>query len=456
MSIERVTLFHTNDIHSGFETWSKIVAYIKDHRDKNTIYVDIGDHADRSHVMTEATSGKGNIQLLNEATVDYATIGNNEGITFSHEDLHTLYDEANFSVLISNLYTTEGERPKWLKPYTIHTTANGIKIALIGATAPFKQFYKQLDWEVISPIDAIKSYVSELRSEVDVIVVMSHLGLFRDEELAEKVEGIDVILGAHTHHVLEKGKRRYGTLIAQAGKHGAYLGQVTIDVDIDSRTVVANEALLLDPSLMLKEDQGTKDLLENLTEKSNLALANEVATIPFPLEVSWQEQSDATQLLCDALTEWCDEELGMMNAGVLLQSFQKGPITKRDIHQSCPHPINPCVVKITGEQLHKTILRAYTSEMRTLALKGFGFRGKILGRMMFTGIDVELDKNEQVLDILVKGRSIEFQKEYTLATLDMYTFGHLYPEVADSEYKKYFMPELLRDILAWKLGQIWA
>ncbi|MCM3231453.1 hypothetical protein, partial [Bacillus altitudinis] len=35
----------------------------------------------------------------------------------------------------------------------------------------------------------------------------------------------------------------------------------------------------------------------------------------------------------------------------------------------------------------------------------------------------------------------------------MYTFGHLLPAVADSATKRYFMPEFLRDILAWKLSQ---
>jgi 5'-nucleotidase len=456
MSIERVTLFHTNDIHSGFETWAKLVAYIKKHRDPNSVYLELGDHADRSHHMTEATAGKGNTLLLNEANVDYATIGNNEGITFSHEELDTLYDQANFSVLVANLFKRNGERPKWAKPYEIHHTDNGVKIAFIGATAPFSQFYKQLNWEITPPIDVIKEWVGEVRNKVDVVVVLSHLGLFRDEELAEKVEGIDVILGAHTHHVLEKGKRRYGTLIAQAGKHGAFLGKITIDVDMTTHSVVADKAELIDPRSLEVEDPQTVELLEQLLIDAHKVLNEKVATLPTSLNVSWQDESEAAQLLCDALTEWCKESIGMMNAGVLLDTFEKGPVTKRDIHKSCPHPINPCVVELSGEALRKTIIRAFSSEMRTLALKGFGFRGKILGRMIFTGIEVELDQNEQVLDILIEGRPIDLTKIYTIATLDMYTFGHLYPAIADSKKKTYYMPELLRDVLSWKLGQIWA
>lgn len=43
-----------------------------------------------------------------------------------------------------------------------------------------------------------------LRDEVDVVVILSHLGLSTDRRLAEQITGIDVILGGHTHHVLEE------------------------------------------------------------------------------------------------------------------------------------------------------------------------------------------------------------------------------------------------------------
>ncbi|ADC49068.1 putative nuclease/nucleotidase/phosphoesterase [Alkalihalophilus pseudofirmus OF4] len=456
MSVERITIYHTNDIHSGFDTWAKLVAYIKQHKDPNSLYVDLGDHADRSHPITEATSGAGNVSLLNEAGVEYATIGNNEGITFSHDELDALYTNAQFQVLISNLFTAEGKRPRWTKPYAIHQTKNGVKIALIGATAPFKQFYHQLDWKITPPIEAIKQCVEEVRDKVDVVIVLSHLGLFRDEELAEVVEGIDVILGAHTHHVLEKGKRRYGTLIAQAGKHGAYLGKVTIDVDLKTKTVAADEAELIDPASLVEEDDATLALLDQLNQDSETALAKHIANLPRVLPVSWQEESEASQILCDALTEWCKEEIGMMNAGVLLETFTEGPVTMQDVHRSCPHPINPCVVELTGAALRSTIIRSFSTEMRTLALKGFGFRGKVLGRMIFTGIEVELDKYEQVTEVLILGKPLDLNQTYTIATLDMYTFGHLYPAIADAKKKTYYMPELLRDVLSWKLGQIWA
>ena len=54
----KLTIFHTNDIHSHLDTYAKISKYIKTQRkniNHDTIYIDIGDHIDLFHPLTEAT-----------------------------------------------------------------------------------------------------------------------------------------------------------------------------------------------------------------------------------------------------------------------------------------------------------------------------------------------------------------------------------------------------------------
>ncbi|WP_088104002.1 bifunctional metallophosphatase/5'-nucleotidase [Halalkalibacter urbisdiaboli] len=456
MTTVQLTFFHTNDIHSCFDYWPQIIAYTKKHRDGNSLFFELGDHADRSHPITEATEGKGNVRLLNEAKVDFATIGNNEGITFSKDQLNTLYNEAKFSVIVANLFDEKGNRPDWAKPYVIHQLNSGVKIGIIGLTAPFTRFYQQLGWKIEHPIQLLKKLVDEVRPQVDVVILMSHLGLFRDEEIAETVDGIDIILGAHTHDVLKQGKTICGTLIAQAGKYGAHFGKINLHYDQATKTVVHKEAKLLQVEKDWEEDSATTTLLKQLQQQASKQLAEPVAILPKTLLVSWEEETEAVDLLCRALAEWCDQEIGMINAGVLLESLQKGTITKADIHRICPHPINPCVVKLSGLELLKTIERSRTTEMKTLQLRGFGFRGKVLGKMIFTGITIREKSDGTLGEVDVLGKPLQLDREYTIATLDMYTFGHLYPDVAESSFKDYYMPELLRDILAWKLGQTYA
>lgn len=75
-----IHLYHTNDIHSHFENWPQISRFVLEEKKRRhaageTVFtLDIGDHVDRFHNITEATNGKGNTKLLNEALYDYVTI----------------------------------------------------------------------------------------------------------------------------------------------------------------------------------------------------------------------------------------------------------------------------------------------------------------------------------------------------------------------------------------------
>lgn len=88
-----------------------------------------------------------------------------------------------------------------------------------------------------------------------------------------------------------------------------------------------------------------------------------------------------------------------------------------------------------------------------LPLKGYGFRGIQLGVMVFAGMEVGYEFDDvngyNVTHITKQGERIVPELEYNVAVPDMLTFGTLYPEVAASTNKQYFMPELLRDVIAW-------
>lgn len=453
MREQYLTLFHTNDIHSDFNQWPGIVRYVKEHRTKDSLFLDLGDHADRSNPITEATDGTANMALLNIAGVDYATIGNNEGVTFSKNQLDTLYEAASFPILLANLLNEDGTQPSWSIPSTIKVMESGLRIGLFGVTAPLSHFYEKLGWTVVDLTECIKKEVEKLRSKVDAVVLLSHLGLFKDEQIAEEIKGIDVIIGAHTHHVMEKGKQVGDTLIVQAGKHGHYLGEVTLSFN-STNDLTAATAILHETKKMVA-DPNTIQYLEQARKRSEEILKQPMATLPEPLPVDWYRETTATRLLCDGVTEWCGESIGMINAGVLLSDLPQGQLTRGEIHRICPHPINPCVIQLSGSELWTTIERASSFKLINLELKGFGFRGQVLGKMIYTGISVELDPDdaEKVVSISVLGKPIDFKATYRLATLDMYTFGFLYPELTESEDKNYLMPEFLRDILAWKLNQ---
>lgn len=165
------------------------------------------------------------------------------------------------------------------------------------------------------------------------------------------------------------------------------------------------------------------------------------------MKKDWFKESDLSRFFGKALLAFTKADCAMFPAGIFLKDLQQGPITARDLHQCLPHPINPCVITLTGAELLEVIRTGKNEKWPTLEVKGLGFRGKYLGVILYEQL-IELESGI----VLVNESPIELEKVYTLATLDMFTFGYFYPSLKFAP-KQYFMPEMIRDIVKW-YGQL--
>jgi 5'-nucleotidase len=448
--IEKVHIYHTNDIHSHFENWPKIRSHLQmkktlhlDQEKDNVFLFDIGDHVDRWHPFTEGTFGKGNVQLLNELGYTAVTIGNNEGITLSHAELDTLYNGAKFDVIVANLFDQTGNRPTWALPSKIYHTKSGVKIGVVAVTAYFGKLYELLDWHLTEPIPQLVTELRDLKGKTDIIIVLSHLGIHDDEKIAMLYPEVDIILGGHTHHVLPDGKSIANTLLAAAGKHGNYVGYVKVEINVKNKTIVKKSAML-NETRHLPAPTNENDEITFLHEEGYRLLNTVLLEIPETLEIEWFHDSPLSQLLCEAINEWCDADCSFINAGLLLGHLQKGKITKYDIHKILPHPINPCLIELSGYELKKVLVQTFDPKWPNLELKGLGFRGKILGNFIYHNIKIDGEM------IYIQGEQLNEKKKYKLGTVDMFTYGHFFSEFLRAK-KKYFMPEFIRDVMTWKL-----
>jgi 2',3'-cyclic-nucleotide 2'-phosphodiesterase (5'-nucleotidase family) len=455
--LKTVRIYQTNDIHSHFLHWPQIAAYLKDVRQQcqlkgePVLQFDIGDHLDRFHPMTEGTDGRGNVKLMNEIGYDAVTIGNNEGVTLTRDQLEHLYDEAQFPVLVANLFDETGKRARGMQPYQLFPLENGLTVAAIGITIPFTAFYEPLGWDVRNPLEMLNDLIREVREQADIVVLLSHMGYSFDQQIARDFEGIDLICGSHTHHLLKQGVNVKGTTILQAGKYGHYIGEINLSYDTDRRRVVACGAHSVSIE-RYRKDEKTQSLLKKLTAEGGAQLQTVVADLKEPLKVSWFQTSPFVELLANTLKEWCNAEISMVNSGILLESLPAGKVTKEDLHRICPHPINPCKLKLSGRELREMIRQSLTDDMRHLKVKGLGFRGEVLGEIVFAGIDIETVEGK-LRSAEIAGEPLDPDRKYDVATLDMFTFGKIFPGLVEKE-KQYFLPEMLRDILAHKLSSL--
>lgn len=446
--METIHIYHTNDLHSHLENWPRIRQYLMRNRElhlhqgEEVFLFDIGDFIDRWHPFTEATKGKGNIELLNECQYTAATIGNNEGITMPHEDLDQLYEDARFDILAANLYKKNGTYPNWVKPYEIYHTKKGTKIGVIGLTAHFALLYELLGWKLTEPAAELKKWLTHLKAESDLVILLSHLGIREDEKIAADFPEIDAILGAHTHHVLENGKLVGNTLLGAAGKFGYYLGHMTLHLD-DRKSILKKSATLYDIR-ELPVALGETERSEAFLQKGKEMLSTKVTVLPKPLLSHPFKETELSALLCRALREWCQADCAMMNAGLLLGPLS-GVVTEYDLLTICPHPINPCVVQLTGRELREVLQESRDESLHHREIKGLGFRGTVLGVFIYDQIEFRRS------GIFVNQQPLELERQYKLALPDMFTFGHFFKGVLPNKSKQYYLPEMFRDLLKWKL-----
>ncbi len=448
-------LLHTNDLHSHFATMPRIATCFRTRRDQwqkqgeHVLTVDIGDHMDRMDIKSEASLGKVNVGVMNRSGYEYATIGNNEGITLPKEKLSAMYENADFTVIMGNLLDPQrNATPEWAVPYAIHQWPD-LRVALLGVTIPFTPSYSSMGWDIRDPIPILREQLAALRGQADVFVLLSHLGYQADCRLAAEVEGLDVILGAHTHHTLMQGERVGKTLIAQTGKFGQHVGHVRLVWDRTVKQVTEASAELYPTADFMPDEELAAFLLLQQQEAEQI-LKRPVAMLEHDLQASWMEETPFGSFLAASIRSWTGAEIGLANGGLLLSDLLQGSVSFSDLLQSLPHPINACAVTLTGLQLTRVLEQAIQPETIHRELRGCGFRGKVEGWMGVDGLHIRYVGGEhpRIVQIEVNDQPLILEQEYRVGTVDMFMYNRLFPDLLQGTQIEFFLPHMLREVVA--------
>ncbi len=254
----KLTILHSNDMHGDFLAemragdtkmiggLSLLSGYIKQvrHTEENVLYAVAGDMVQGSMIDTEYR-GVSTIELMNYLAPDVATLGNHE---FDYGLPHLLFLEklANFPIVNANLYIKKHFK-RLMQPYTI-INKSGLDVMFIGAITENVIHALSSDEQIGSFItmreirDEVGRITNAYRNDdIDLTVILSHIGYESDLELAEMLDpewGVDMIIGGHSHTVLDKPTRVNNILIAQAGVGTDQIGRFDLVVDDDTNSIV--------------------------------------------------------------------------------------------------------------------------------------------------------------------------------------------------------------------------
>jgi len=455
----RLIILHTNDIHSRFEQMPRIAGLMNRIRreaaaESEFLTVDCGDHMDRAFIETEGTRGMANVEMMNRMRLDAALIGNNEGLTLSIPELERAYRQAHFPVLCANLRLPGGNRqPDWLLPWQIRQVGR-LTVALIGVTVAYGEFYRLMGWEIKDPVETVSRVLEQVRGRAHVVVLLSHLGLAQDRLLVEKVPGIDILLGGHTHHLLEQPEKECGTLICAAGKFGTHVGRVDLTYDFELGRPVELSGCCL-PVAGEGEDPAIASALARIRRESEERLTRPVTVLTEPLPVRPDRETQLGNLLADAVRRETGAAFALVNAGQLVGGLEAGVVTEGRLHQICPSPIHACLASLTGADLLQALEESLLPENIGRFIYGYGFRGTTLGMLCVSGLTVFYDQTASPYHRIVRAESsegpLEPERIYSVGTIDMFMFGLGYLSLAKGMVIRYFLPSFLRELLAGEL-----
>lgn len=243
-------ILHTNDTHSQIDPFIhksegelggvlRRYNFINSIRSQNpsVLVLDAGDFS-QGTPFYNFFSGYAEIQLMNKMGYDACSLGNHE-FDKGSASLAKQLKKANFKVVCANYTFKNKKLARIVKPYTI-IRINEIKVGIFGLTTNLKGLVSpETEQELIfkDPVETAKRMVQILKEkeQCDIIICLSHLGLdqirtddISDKMLATQVEGIDFIIGGHSHDLLTSPIEINNVIIVQSGAKGAHIGKIEI------------------------------------------------------------------------------------------------------------------------------------------------------------------------------------------------------------------------------------
>lgn len=246
----QLIILHTNDTHCQIEPYNKkgdtlggvlrrnevIEEYRKENPDR-LLLLDAGDFSQGTPYFN-FFEGVAEINLMNKMGYDAATLGNHE-FDNGEKALGKRLKKARFEIVCANYTFSDKNLKKIVKPYTV-IEKNGLKIGIFGLTVNFEGLLSPHLVEGVKfedPILVAEKIVKQLREneKCDLVICLSHLGFSPEQEnaasdtlLARKINGIDIIIGGHTHKYLAQPVIVNKTQILQLEDKGIHIGKLEI------------------------------------------------------------------------------------------------------------------------------------------------------------------------------------------------------------------------------------
>lgn len=454
---EDIIILYENDVHGEIEGYSKLSAMKKELKEQYA-HVGVVSSGDYIQGSSHSVVSKGGciVELMNLVGYDALTIGNHE-FDYHLSRLDELIEKMNTKPVCCN-FQKIGEEDSYYKPYSI-VSYGEVDIAYIGITTPSTVTttspaqFKDENGNYIFTFHANDLYQTvqknidaAIAEGADYVVALSHIGdnelLYDIEDLIANTEGLDVVLDAHSHSVIEErmvsDKSGNEVVLSSTGTKFEYIGKLTISPSgIKTELIKTKEYTSTDPIVdaYLEQIEAEYAVLGN--QKIGFSEVDLITHDEDGNRLVRVQETNLGDFCADALRSAMDADIGYINGGGIRAELLAGDVTYDDLIKVFPFNNTVVMGEIDGYTLRDMLemaLLEWPEECSFPHVSGVTFSVNtelpssvvINENEEFCGVDGQY----RVYDIKVFNREagkyepIDFNKTYTIASNNYYLVDH--------------------------------
>lgn len=396
----------------GYARLAHVVGSIRK-ENPGALLVDGGDTFQGS---AAATWSRGEVVLAPQRAlgVDLAVPGNWE-VVYGPPQMVSLATATGYPWLASNV--VDEATGTLVFPPSLVREVSGVRFGFVGFTdpdVPLRQAPSYSKGLRFLGVESIKPHIDALRGHVDVVVLVTHLGLARSVAVAETVPGIDVVLSGDTHERIYEPIVRKDTLIVEPGAFASFLGKLDVQLVAGGRPKLSWKLLELRADRYPEDPRVAKVVEQSLApyrSKMNAVIGHAATS----LERYGVLENSVDSIMVQALKERTGADIALSNGFRFGHPVVAGPITEADLFRL--YPINGLVKvgKVTGAQLREFWESEVDHVFPQDPTKLFGgWLPRVAGMNVRFRADAPLGKH--VLALEVNGKPVEPSTVYTVAS----------------------------------------
>lgn len=386
-TVHHLVVLHTNDTHGhplkfrhelepdvgGLPARASLVREIRA-AESHVLVLDAGD-LNTGQAESNLFKAAPDIEGYNHIGYDAMALGNHEfdnPVTVLQDQMRL----ARFPFLSANVMTREGRH--LARPYIIKAFS-GFRVAVFGLTLretpgiANPEYVKDLRF--LDEVEAARTLVPRLREEADLVIALTHLGIYDSPEkgsrrLASQVSGIDLIVDGHSHTFLDSpvlvtNPSGHTTPIVQAWKWGLVVGRLDLRIekgkiaDFRYRNLPVNlkhAGRFLDREI--PEDKGLLGLLQPYESETASRLSEVIgyAQGTFPSRDLVRGETAIGNLVADSMRWYArarGADFAVQNGGGIRADIQEGQVPARTVHDILPFDNTVVLLELRGSDVQR-------------------------------------------------------------------------------------------------------